>query len=516
VLALLVYLGLLSNNYIGDGIRWYHPATQSAVPPTGGVNHLAYPSLQWLWYRALSLLGWQGQDAVAVIARLQALNAIFGAIGVALFAAVLLRLGAGRRAATLAALGLGASYAFALHATDMTEVMPSFPLAMAALLVALSSQSANSRLIAPAVAAALLGLAASFYLTAILLAPAVVAALAIPSEIGDRIRPWTAVRNPRPWVFVVLLLGAAAILRAVASASQDSLVNDPTAHGTFGDLTPAHVLGLTFGLANALFGLVGWKGGARFLKGGLDPAQIFDLIVTTVAFVTLLIGAVWSFGAWRSTPALRRQILVLGLWFLIPLGFAAWWENTYTKLWLLPIAGWWALLSMPLWGRPHNGRWVIALTLVGVVAATDVGVHLGPNHFQPNAALSEADDIDRAVGANDLVVATGWDPVGVEFGTLYRKPYLSYVESAYRYYGDQTRLASELNRRICGTLEKGGHVYAVALLDLSRDEWSDFLARRLHLDYDALARLRQSSRKVQLGPSAEVEPVRLIEHGSGC
>jgi hypothetical protein len=515
--AAVVYLVLLSNHYIGDGIRWYHAATQSAAPPAGGFRHLVYPSLQWLWYRGFTAVGWQGQGAVAVVARLQALNALLGAVGLALFTVVLLRLGAGWRPAVVTTLGLGASYAFAQHATDMTEVIPSFPLAMGALLVALSTRAATSRFVAPAVAAVLLGLAASIYLTSILLAPAVFAALTIRAGIGsDRMGQSAGVRHPRPWVFAAMLLGAVALLGGIAAATQDRQLADPTAHASYGDLSAAHVLGLAFGLANAQFGLVDWEGGNRFLRNGVHPAQVFDLGVTSVSLVTLLATGIWGFRAWRGAPELRRPILILGLWFVIPLGFAAWWANTYTKLWVLPIAGCWALLSMPLWGRPGRWRWMSALALVGAVALVDVGIHLGPNHFQTDPALTEADQLSRLVGANDLVLATGWDQVGVDFGTLYQRPYISYIDAAYRHFGDQERLDQELNRSICNTLAKGGRVYAVALLDLSRSQWSDFLGGSLHLDYGALTPLRQSSHEVSVGVSGGVEPVRLIEHGVGC
>jgi hypothetical protein len=146
----------------------------------------------------------------------------------------------------------------------------------------------------------------------------------------------------------------------------------------------------------------------------------------------------------------------------------------------------------------------------------DIGIHLWPNHFQHDTALTEADNLDRQVGANDLVVATGWDQVGVDFGALYEKPYVSFVDAAYRHPGDEPALTTEINRSICGTLRKGGRVYAVALLDLDRSQWSDFLGRSLHLDYDALAALRQSSRQVTLGAPDRPEPVRLVEHGVGC
>jgi hypothetical protein len=340
--------------------------------------------------------------------------------------------------------------------------------------------------------------------------------MALRTEIRARTGPEFVPLNPRPWVFATVLLLAAGIVRQIAASTQDRLLSDPTLQGTFGELTPAHIVGLAFGLANAQFGLVGWAGGSRFLQGGLHLPQLFDLAITSVALVTLLALAVWIARAWQRTPALRRPILILGLWFVIPLGFAAWWGNAYTKLWVLPVAGWWALLSVPLWGRPSQGRWTSAVAFVCVVAAVDVGVHLAPNHYQPAPALSEADILNRKVGLSDLVVATGWEAVGVDFGSLYQKPYVSYIDAAYRYRSQQGPLNDELNRSICVTLARGGHVYAVALLDLNHNQWSDFLGRRLHLDYEALAPLRQSSRRVQLELSGDVEPVRLIDRGIGC
>ncbi len=510
----IVYLSLLSVHYIGDGIRWFHLITESPTPPGGGVSHLGYPALQWGWNRLVQLLGTPSGVGTA-IARLQALNALLAAAGLAMFYALLLTWRARSGAAALATLGLAGSYAFAVHATDMTEVMPSFPLAVAALLVAFARRGGSTGVAAPIGAALLLGLAAAIYLNAILLAPAVAVGLLDPAIWTHRSPPLTLLRSiarsSRLWAFGAVLLGCAAAIVAVARLSHDPVLADPTLNGAYGRVSAAHVIGLIFGLANSQWGLVGFSGGARILQGGLHEPQLFNLLVTAVAAAALVLAGAWVYKDWRSDPGIRSYLLAVALWLLIPLAFAAYWDNTYTKLWLAPVAGWWAVVALVISTRPIGWRWVAALILVGTVVGADLTEHIAPDHFNSDSALTEATALAARVRPADLVVSTGFETVGAEYQALMRKPYFSYIDAAYHHPGDQSGLTGSLDSQLCRVGRKGGTVYAVALLDISRDQWSAFLGDRLHLDYERLDGLRQRSTAVQLGSRTDPESVRIIQ-----
>jgi hypothetical protein len=455
-----------------------------------------------------------------VITRLQAFNAIAGAAGLAIFYELLVRWRARWTAALLATTGLAGSYAFAVHATDMTEVMPSFPLAVAALLVAFRPRTGGSGLSDAVKAALFLGLAAAVYLNAILLAPAVAVGfldsfvLSDTDRLGRRVR--SVITNPRLWVFGLVLMVCVAGILVISRLSHDPVLADPTGQGAYGHLTISHLLGLSFGLANAAFGFVGFDGGTRFLRGGLHGRQIYNLLAIGAALVMLVWVAIWTYRAWRSNPDWRQPLLAVGLWLLVPLGFAAYWDNTYTKLWLAPLAAWWGLIALGISARPVLGRWMLAITFMISVIAADLTLHVGPNHFQQDPALTEATALATRAGPNDLVVATGYETVGAEYEALMRKPYLSYIDTAYHRPGDPVGLQRTLDARICLVQQRAGTVYVVSLLDINRDQWSPFLGDRLHLDYNRLDALRRQSTSIQLQGGGDVEPVRVIRSGQAC
>jgi hypothetical protein len=514
------YISLLSVHYIGDGIRWLHPITDSVAPPGGGVSHLGYPALQWTWNRLVAGVGSQHHDFATIIVRLQAFNALTGAAGLALFYTLLVRWRTRWTAALLATLGLAGSYAFAVHATDMTEVMPSFPLAVVALLLAFRPRAGSSRIVAAVAAALFLSLAGAVYLNAFLLAPAVAVGLvdsdflSSGGRLGPRLR--AVAKNPRLWVFGLVLLGCAAGILAVSRLSHDPVLADPTGQGAYGHLTVGHVLGLAFGLANAAFGLVGFDGGSRFLRGGLHGPQIYNFFAVGAALLLVVLVAAWTYGAWRSNPDWRQPLVAIGLWLLVPLGFAAYWDNTYTKLWLAPLAAWWALIALGISSRPGLGRWMPALTMMIAVVTADLVLHVAPNHFQPDSAVIEATVLATRAGPNDLVVATGYETVGADYEALMRKPFLSYVATAYHHPGDPVGLDRAVDERICQVQQNGGTVYVVALLDISRGQWSPFLGDRLHLNFDHLQGLREQSTRIQLQRRGDAEPVRIINATWSC
>ncbi|GAC1618666.1 MAG: hypothetical protein NVS9B1_27610 [Candidatus Dormibacteraceae bacterium] len=502
------YAVLLSRHYLGDGIRWYRPAIAPA-PSSGGVNHLLYPALQWAWVHLLLAGGWPGTDAASTIALLQLLNAAAAGLAVAMFWLLLTELVDDRVAATLGTLLLATGFAFAQHATDMTEVMPSVAPSVAALWLAFRSWRPGAGRVTWLLAAALTASAASLYLGALVVAPAIALALFLSNSArGD------GTEFPRRRIWPVLgylgVAGAGLILvRIAAQVAGDPNAGDVTLQGTYGAVSVTHFAGLLFGFANSQAGLIDWRGGSRLLSAVPGPADAYNLLLTVISAgaAALLLGR--SRRALIVAPRVRAASVVLLAWFGTAAALAGFWVNTYTKLWIPALAAWAALATLALSVEPRPRRLRLpAAAFVALVAVLSLGAHVLPNRLQPDPAVAEATWLGAHLGDRDLLLAVGWDRAGTDYAAMVGGHYLSYADEAYRVRLDQERLDRSVVQHVCAVLSGGGHVYTVGLVDLGRDNWDSFLGSRLHLRYDAIDRLRIASLPVPEAPGPE--PVRTV------
>jgi len=470
---------LLSRHYLGDGIRWYRPAIGPA-PTSGGVNHLLYPALQWAWVHLLLGGGSPGTDAASTIALLQLLNAAAAGLAVAMFWLLLSELVEDRVAATLGTLLLATGFAFAQHATDMTEVMPSVAPSVAALWLAFRSWRTGAGGVAWLLAAALTVIAASLYLGALVVAPA-----------------------------IALALFRSDSARGHGAVAGDPNAGDATLQGTYGAVSVTHFGGLLFGFANSQAGLIDWRSGSRLLSAAPRPADAYNLLLTASSAGAAALLLARTRRGLVEAPRIRAAALVLLAWFGTAAAFAGFWVNTYTKLWIPALAAWAALATLALSVEPRPRRLRLpAAAFVAGVAVLSLGVHVLPNRLQPDPAVAEATWLGAHLGDRDLLLAVGWDRAGTDYAALVGGPYLSYADEAYRVRLDQERLDQSVVHRVCAVLSGGGHVYTVGLVDLDRDGWDSFLGSRLHLRYDAIDRLRTASMPVPEAPGPE--PVRTV------
>jgi hypothetical protein len=379
------------------------------------------------------------------------------------------------------------------------------------------------------VCAGLVTVAGTLYLSAILAAPAVALAIAygelayVRSSVRGPRRIVLAFLRPGPIAFVLLFVaGTAATLAAAAltASSRDLDVLTGSGQGTYWGLHASHFLGLVFGLAANLFLLYDWKsgselGGAIFNPSQLNPTHLMNLAVVTAA---LVVAAVTTWRLWirRQEECVRRHTTVLVSWFMPAVILAGVRDNTNAKLWLPAITALIALLAIAA-SSAHVAsarRGLVGLSLVAVVASCVVLPPALARSFQPSAPWEEAQKLANIAGPNDLVVASGWDEVAVDYQIAFPgRAYFSYADSAYRLRFVQELLDASLKDAICLSQRTGGNVYFVQLLDIPKTNWDTFLGGTLHLDFAQLEPYRQHSQPVSssaLG-SHPFEPVRLLD-----
>src|SRR5581483_9518914 len=335
--AALFYLSLRSINYAGDGLRWYRAAF-GPRPVAGLSNHLLYPTLLWLWERLLQGTGLAGSGISETVGHLQMLNVLLAALGLALFSALVLRLSGSGRAAFLATALLGLSFAYSSHATDMTEVVPAFPLVCGALLIAVRSWDHRTQLAGAIGCGALLSLATLLYQTSLLAGLAIAAAFGARQWIDGRPRWRAVVKDRLVWAFglttalgvtIGYLLGTAMLVSRRPAAVALYLAQRPDGGFWKINVNPIHFVGLVFGWANGQLGLVDWVGGFRLLDGGLTPPAAFDIGAVLVVIATVGALVFWLAKQRKAEPRLIATLVVLGSWFILPALFAGFFANTY-------------------------------------------------------------------------------------------------------------------------------------------------------------------------------------------
>lgn len=491
----VVYVSFLSKHYIGDGLRTYRAAIDSPTPPIGPAHHLLAPTLAWLYFRLGKGIGYAGDD----ISLIQSMNALFGAVGVGLFFPFLMAITGSLGASVLGVLLLAFSRAYSMHATDMTEVMPSFALSMAAFVFALKVGKARGFLWA-ILAGLGVALATSVYQTSLLDVPAITVVMLFGrQEVAE-----AKERNYGPAIVFLSSFGVfvGAIYLTAFRLTQAATLTEALGLATqihprmsvAGSFNPIHVFGSAFGWANAVFGLRDWLGGTRLLERGLNWIVVYNVSILLFLIATTLFLARAYVAITPDVRRGRRYVFYgLLLWFVLPALFTAYWIATHEKLWVHPTAAYVSLVcflfgSVVGWrSLSASIRWRATACVGGLVVLT-IGINvlfqLIPNRFHVNRELEEARQISKIVRDEDLVIGEGNDPVSVYFQTFARKPYLSYFSLAYYELGmDRDRMAKFLREKISEVRRRNGHIYFLALLDISQKDWRRFLSNRFPLEY---------------------------------
>ena len=522
ILAALLYLSFLSGHFIGDGIRWLPAITQSHHPPIGDVRHLLSPTLGWAWYHLALLLGYRG-DPIPLI---QSMNALLAGVGIGLYYRFLERVTRDRTASAWGCLLLLFSYSYSTHATDMTEIMPSFPVLIASLLLSLRSARLKSHLLA-AGSALLFSVAGVIYVTSLLCGLVPIFLLvkgADPDQPPDLRLARTFFLSlllfvPILFIFSYLLqypnpLEAA---RAILAFRERGLANP--------DFNWIHLGGTFFGWAGAFLGLRDFNGGLHLLLNPMTGWARWNLGV--LLFMTAMMAALGLplFSALKGQPHSRRPIGDLWvplafLWLAPEILFLGYVGPSNNKIWVHPLPGFICLISCVLafllrFSRQKTWVRIWACALLGVVAGVNGALYWIPRRFTPSPYWEDAQRVSGTMNKEGLLVSESYDSVTNYAGAIFRKDVFSFFIRGAELGFDNAALEDSLRQTVARHLESGGHAYFLSLFDPPPGGWGLGLGGKRGLDYTMLDAYRRRSVRIFLIPSLTKEyrrPVWLWEY----
>ena len=499
--ATLIYLTLLTQQYAGDGLRWYDVISGVAAHQFKNTQHLLYPLLARLYFFILHEL----VNVPASFQLAQSMNALFGGLAVGCLFYTLHRL---TRQWTIALGGsaiLAFSRAFTLHATDMTEPMPGASLSLLAIaIVIMYLTSIEHHRLLLWVASAIVGIAASLYQSNVLTVIGIGALILLCDSASWRIRV----------VDTIVCVGIAGTIALgiymsayLLSGNATSFIqafrmslrteNDAT-QGIYIELSLRRAGALVFGLGDTFFGLraIGEQGTNFFVN-----SDIWTIAgtVSLAAYGWIVAGVLFFIYAVQRKQLIafnQRIILACLIWLAPQLLLLLLWGARYSKLWILPLA----IIILMLGVIVHNvslaatyRRFGLSIFFGGLVVPVILWgffTNLLPDRTTPNLGMLDTLDIAQRVSPKDAIIS----PWG---GTPYAVPSKPQAISLVVFALSQN-LNSDLAmlslqdeiRRVC---LGGGEVYFYGLLELSEAEWNLSNGQRLRLPFSSLAKYRSDS-----------------------
>lgn len=469
-------LSFLARRYDGDALK--QAGCFWAGPEVGEVNHPFSSHVAWAWWSVVKR--WAGEDFVARMAWLEAINALLGAASVGLGVAVMRHLGLGAWACAIGGLVLGTSHAWMYHSLQATEPMLAqfWLMASAWLAVRWNDSSRGAALSGVAWA-----LSVASYQSYFLAGPAVLL-LAV-----CRLRPaivWTASAG---------LVGTGLFsLAAYLSGAKDLegilryLHNKPDG-AYWGFFSASRMMRVPLGLVQAIanpWPLRNWPG---LLEGyrKIGPASRVVMALQMLATA--------AFAAWALAAPVRprhrrvRGALLLGFacslfppFYLIPL---------YNKLWILPVS-FLVLLAVLAADRSRRGLGILAAVLALQLAANVPRVAVAGRDARAPGLLA-ASAIREVVGPEDLLICDGWDDSGT-FCAMYPKQ--PKVILMFHHGG-----MAELVARVKAAHDAGHRVFVYGLVEWTPEFWglADLGSRPGLLRHEEFEPLRRRARPVWRG-----------------
>jgi len=462
--VLLLYLLTLSRHWTADSLLFALYIDSSDPSLCIDTYHLLVHPAALLFVRLCTLLGYSGLSIVP----LQALNALGGAVCVALFASIVHHSTGSARITSLTSAGLAVSGAMWLLSTDAEFV--TLPLAVHLWVLWLLWTTPDDSVKRP-VYGLLLGLAILLatlsYLTGLFLWPIALISIAARQDLPRDTR-----RRLLAVVSAVVLSGLGVLL----------LLSAPLWSGGEGRLWIARLLGggvygrwtwtslphgvYTFLRSLLLFPGLAMNESTRALLLSWDWARRLAF----AAFYGLsLLVALWPLWlAWRGRgtvwPANRRVLITLLAWTLPYAAFAVWWVPGDLSFMLPVLIAWWLLLALTLPALPHAERWLASL--VALLLLCNGALSIIPRTSpQTNERYTLAQDLAAHTAPDALVLLSGSDGMSWLHVSYFarRQVYLLPLASP-----DSPKLLSWTAREVADARSAGRSVWAVGLDDGDR------------------------------------------------
>ncbi|MGX9296192.1 hypothetical protein [Tsukamurella paurometabola] len=402
--AMLLYLLTLAREYLGDGIQFAMIAENGSAADLLVPNHLLYPLIPAIFYRAWQLFGWTG----GALLPLQVASAIGGAAAVGLTYILARRITASTPLAAIVASGFALSFGIWRYSISADSV--TIPLVFALLvLLTLIPRDPTTGPRPLLTAAACTGAILAYQTQALLLIVVIVAYLTETKRpraqrIRDALRTTTIVASASATVYLAVAVGVASV-RSVGQLLEWQFAMADT--GLWGNPSPHSIIDGAQAMVSAI--------GAPIAPLSSDRATAPG----KVAFVGIaIIAAAPLVGAIAVRKDLlsghRRTVSVLATWAVAFGAFTLYWVAADISFWAPALVPWWlftglVLALLAVRARPRT-RVVSAAAVAAVVAiaAHGWGEGIAPAQFRSTAyrtALAIGDRTDP----HDLIVTTGGD-----------------------------------------------------------------------------------------------------------
>lgn len=471
-----------------------------------GNNHLLYPLNILAWHRFLTELGRAPNGPLEFISQMQVMNCLAGAGCLALLYFLTHIVTSSWRLALAVTVGCGFSRAFLLHATNSAEPMLGVFWSLLAFSVAVSSIKFTS--IWPiGLSGLLFSLAMATYQSTILLAlAAIVLVWQRRSLEGSRASQHSAqyvglgAFAVSGFVGTAIIYGVAYWLSGIRSFSamfKRFLTVDGGVR-VYGGISISKILNTPVGMLLNLFPILpsGYAGVRSLWRGGHKLLVVWLLLLVLLFCGFLAISIIQALRRWSTLPRSERMAMsCAAVGFFVTLIPAVFWEPTYDKLWLQPLACLAFFIALSLHVILRQGTTFLLYRIVPILLLAGVISNLGwavKSRLQETPYLKEAQQLAKILKKGDLVVGD-YDGVSVLYGSIWADDVqvFSFPTEA-TLVGNAT--ASRLREVIVGTQSRGGRVYFLGVLDQTQDSWNAFLWRRCGVSYSDMDLYRAHSR----------------------
>jgi hypothetical protein len=474
------------------------------TPEISSARHVFFPVLGWAWVHLFSWFGIGVDPLVSV----QALNAICGGIAIGFYYMVLRSLTIDHVSSLLCSLLLALSSAYNTHATDMTEVMPSYFLTMLSFLFILKGIQTSSYFYS-VLSAIPLSLATGIHAGAILNFLFVLGLILFSPTLSSRKIRFAhtaafviAVAISLPLVFILTYYfdGHGNVMQIISYiAGEPKRVASAVAGfgGTF--MNSANL----FAFPDAIFGLQHFRG-LRLLFSNIQSWVWWWNLGILLCAALFVLGFLFLLRK-RLHPRSSKHWLWLpaALWFFPNALLAYAVEPLHSKLWVHTMGGFYFLIAIALMLVRKSGKWdsLIRLWIVSFLAtvfAANLFGHLLPRKLVPSPYVRDAENMAAFLTVKDLLVSESFDPVSVYFSSIFARPenFFSLLVTAMDAEFDNEILRKRLDTEIDRTLSSDGDVYFLALFDEVPE--ANALGVRKGMDYSVVNPYKSKATRIHL------------------
>jgi hypothetical protein len=454
-LGLCLYLPLLSRNYDLNGLSEAAAVDAGHSTDLLNPNHMLYRPIGYLVRKALAATGIAG----GTVPILQALSAIFGALGIGFVFLALERLTENRTIAIWTSLALGVSWSYWTLSTDVYYFSLSAMFVAATLALFVRAESSWSF----ALCGGLCSLSILTCQANVVLLPGLGLAILLrePSARTLSVRRiallWGAAGAIAGIAFVsagILAYGQRSIPALIKWASSYSGNTLPM----YGAWTPSRVLETGGTAFRSVLGTELWM--VRFAVAHLNNGEL-PAWVAPLGFMALTWALITAF---RRGIASRADQTRTALWLLVLycsyLPFIAWWEPVEPRWYMMPNVFLAALVGI-IWSRWSTWPYFkIAMPATFLVlGGLNLVTSAWPRHFEASTSTQMAACVARQMKKNDLFLATEWNWAGY-LPSIHNREVMSFIGEVANA-GNKNLALARIDQVILDRQRQGAHVYMI-------------------------------------------------------